>query len=96
MSVKEVVLPLSENQQSKLLEFLNSKWVGERNCPICNENNWNLHPEMYELRTFNKGKMVLGGPLVPLVILECKNCGNTFSINAIKAGIVPPEAGGIK
>ena len=85
-------MSLTKKEQSNALKHLNSKWAGERKCSICQSNNWNVHPEIYEMRQFNGGNMVLGGPVVPLLMVECTNCGNTISMNAIRAGIVSPEA----
>ncbi len=84
-------MALNEEQQRKALDHLNTKWKGLRNCQICGDTNWNVHPELYEMRQFNEGNMVLGGPLIPLLVIECTNCGNTISINAIRAGIVTPD-----
>jgi len=28
---------------------------------------WNVHDSSFELREFNEGNMVLGGPLIPVV-----------------------------
>jgi hypothetical protein len=87
-------LALNNEQQNKAMAHLNSKWVGKRECSVCKNNSWNIHPQVYEMRQFNEGGMVLGGPLLPLIIVECNNCGNTISINAIKAGVVSSERKG--
>lgn len=80
-------MPLNKEQQEKAINYLNNKWH-EKICPICKGTNWDIHPELYELRQFNGGNMVLGGPLIPMLVIECTNCGNTISINAMRAGIV--------
>lgn len=48
---------------------------------------------LFELRQFNEGSMVIGGPLIPVIPISCGNCGNTVMINAIAAGLYKPETG---
>ncbi len=86
-------MALTKEQQDKAIQHLNSKWIN-KTCPVCQGNTWDVHPELYEMRQFNGGDMVLGGPLIPLLVVECTNCGNTISINAIRAGVVSPEKKG--
>ncbi len=83
-------MPLNKKQQEKAINYLNEKWH-VKICQICQGTNWDIHPELYELRQFNGGNMVLGGPLIPMLVVECTNCGNTISINAMRAGIVNLE-----
>ena len=84
-------MALNQKQQIKALAHLKSKWTGERKCQVCKSDIWNVHPELYELRQFNEGNMVLGGPLVPLLVIECTNCGNTIFMNAMRASVVSPD-----
>lgn len=84
---------------NKVIKFLSEKWRN-RPCPVCGISAWSVQDSTYELREFNQGNMVLGGPLIPVVPVICSNCGNTILVNAILAGVVPPEvpsgAGGAK
>jgi len=89
----EKTLSLTKEQQEKAIQHLNKKWTN-KTCPVCQGNTWDVHPELYEMRQFNGGDMVLGGPLIPLLVVECKNCGNTISINAMRAGVISPEKKG--
>lgn len=84
---------MDENEKSKALNFLQSKWVGSRECAICKKSDWSIHPNLYELRSFNDGDFVVGGPLVPLIGMECKNCGHVLLLSALRAGLVTPEEG---
>ena len=86
-------MSLTKEQQDKAIKHLNNKWINKV-CPVCQGNGWDIHPELYELRQFSSGNMVLGGPLIPLLVVECTNCGNTISMNAIRAGVVSPEGEG--
>ena len=66
----------------KTLEWLNDKWIGKKICFICKENNWNLHSDITEIRNYYGGSMVLGGKVIPIIVLTCLNCGNTLLFNA--------------
>ena len=75
----------------KFVEHLNEKWKGGISCPVCKENNWNIHDSLSELREFNQGNMVIGGPVIPLASITCNNCGHTMNFNALKAGLLNPS-----
>lgn len=83
-------MSLSEDLKNKALKFLDEKWTADQKqqCQVCHSETWNVHSDLYELRTFRGGNLVVGGPLIPLLVVECRNCGNTLMINAIKAGLV--------
>lgn len=56
-------------------------------CPMCGSKQWTIEDKIFELREFNQGNLVLGGPnasIVPLIVLTCSKCGNTQFLNAIK------------
>jgi hypothetical protein len=81
---------MSKIDSQKLINFLRVKWGG-RLCPICGVGTWNVQDSAFELREFNDGNMVLGGPLIPVVPVICSNCGNTVLVNAIMADLIKPE-----
>ncbi|WP_412984686.1 hypothetical protein [Pontimicrobium sp. IMCC45349] len=67
----------------KLLKHLNEKW-GNRACPMCNSNSWTVNDTVYELRQFQGGNIVIGGgPIYPIIPVNCNNCGNTVLVNAL-------------
>lgn len=76
----------------KAIVHLQAKWAG-RPCPMCGVSDWNVHDSTFQLTEFNQGSMVIGGPVIPVVPVICKNCGNTILINAIIAGLIKPETG---
>lgn len=72
----------------KIIAHLNEKW-GNRPCPMCGSNSWNVSDKIYELREFHGGNLVLGnGPIFPVVPVSCNNCGNSVFINAILSGAI--------
>jgi hypothetical protein len=85
-----------------VVEFLNQKWRPGKICSVCGTGNWNVEPQLAELRFLSLAGFVVGGPIIPLIVLTCVNCGHTVLINAVKAGWQPPateqvprEAGGL-
>jgi hypothetical protein len=82
-------MKLSEQQQKKLREYISNKWKPPASCPVCRSNNWDISKEVYELREFHGGNLVVGGisAVAPFVPVTCGTCGNTVLINAILAGI---------
>ena len=87
---------LDEEQQNKILEHLNKALSKPLKCPVCENSNWGITDEVFEIRGFYEGDMQIGGgPTVPAIILTCKNCGNILLFNASQIGIVdPPKNGG--
>lgn len=75
----------------KLIGYLKDKWRN-RPCPMCAHASWTVQENVFELREYHGGNMVIGGSaLVPVVPVTCSNCGNTVLINAIIAGVVDRE-----
>ena len=83
---------LEKLDKKKFIEHLNKKW-GKRSCPMCGANSWNISEKTYELREFKEGPLVVGGSIVPIILVTCTNCGNSVFVNAIVANIVKPEKG---
>lgn len=72
----------------KVIQHLNKKW-GNRPCPMCGSNSWNVSDTVYEMREFHGGNLVLGtGPIYPVVPVSCNNCGNSVMVNALLSGAV--------
>lgn len=80
-------MKLTEEQRKKMVDYLQEKWVPPTICPICRQNNWNVSAEVYEIREFQGGAMIIGGMSViaPLFPVTCNNCGNTVLFNALIA-----------
>ena len=61
---------------------------GKKVCPICQNNDWDLSTKLVEVRQFNEGSLIVGGPVYPLFSVTCKVCGYTLLFNAIVAGFI--------
>jgi hypothetical protein len=79
------------DQQAALTKFLNEKWKNSA-CPQCTVNNWQVNGWLTMIVSDRIG-IVLGGPVIPIIALSCGNCGNTIMVNALTAGVMPPDAG---
>lgn len=79
---------MNKSDQAKMISHIKEKWVESR-CPFCTHRKWSIGENVFELREFQGGNMVIGGvPIFPVVPVSCKNCGNTVLISGIVAGII--------
>ena len=72
------------------IDYLNSKWKNQT-CPMCGSRTWNVTDKVFELREFNDGNLVLGGPggsVYPVIPVTCGNCGNTIFVSALSTGLI--------
>lgn len=65
------------------LDWINQHWPGSETCTICNDTQWVLFDDVWELRGFNNGSLVVGGPVIPVITLMCNVCGHMIFFNAI-------------
>lgn len=76
----------------KVVEWLNSHWEGLKLCPICHHNNWFVNDSLVQLTEFHRVGLVLGGPVIPMVVVSCNNCGHTLFFSALKLGVIAADA----
>lgn len=90
-------MKLTEARKRTLLEKMGRLWGGAKTCPICRTEQWAVSGEVFELREFNKGGMVIGSnqAITPLIAAQCGTCGYTALFNAIALGLVDPKTGEI-
>lgn len=82
-------MQLSNEQRDLLLKRLtqNSYWDNPP-CFICKSQQWNVSDIVFELREFQAGDLVVGGPVFPIIALTCAKCGNTLFLNAVVLGVL--------
>lgn len=66
-----------------LRESFSKKWKNFK-CNCCEQNDWNIADEIYELRAFRWWNIIIWKiPIIPIIPVTCNNCWNTIFINAI-------------
>lgn len=87
MMSESAAVAMNDEDKAKLIRHLEDKWSSQ-NCPMCGHSSWNIPSEVYEIREFHGGGLVVGPiPIVPVLPITCSNCGNTVLVNSIVAGI---------
>lgn len=86
---------MANHDTKKFLAFLTEKW-GNRDCPMCGTGPWEVQEKSFQLNEFNNGNLVVGGPIIPVVPVTCRNCGNTVLVNGLISGAVEQVPQGSK
>ena len=84
-------MKISPEKMTEIIGLLNKNWKGQKICPICGNNNWNVSENIAEIREYNKGSFIVSGSVYPTVIITCNICGYTLNFNAIKLGILKTD-----
>jgi hypothetical protein len=84
---------LTPEQTKRITDKLDGFWRTVQMCPICSSNEWAIHDRIHQMTEFSGGSLVVGGPVVPFVLVNCQVCGYTISFNAIALGVVDAATG---
>lgn len=74
------------------MKWIQEKWTQSRDCPVCGSQDWGVN-QIFQLEE-DEGEGVISGAgigIFPVVPVVCKECGYTFFVNAIRAGVVHPK-----
>lgn len=63
-------------------------------CPHCQGQEMNVGQIVFELRPFALGALAPSGPILPVIPLECPECGYLAMFNAVTLGVVPYDEDG--
>jgi hypothetical protein len=75
-------------QRERASAWIAENWQGDTACAVCRNNNWQIG-DVFELRRYHGGTLVLGGdPIFPVFPVTCNVCGNTIFINAVRSGVL--------
>jgi hypothetical protein len=77
--------------KEKVAKWINTYWTGPKKCPICQDQKWVLLDNVWELRKYQDGTLVVGGPVLPVVVMMCNVCGHSILFNAIAIGALEKE-----
>ena len=89
-------MSLSEENKNKMFKFLDEKIPDMGACPLCKKKQWSVSDTVWQLPEFLKEGLMVGGTIFPVISITCNNCGNTYFLNAVVAGIVKSEKKGGK
>ena len=81
---------LTEEEKTKINQWLKDKWREPMICPISKDNNWMIGNGAVVPINMTKNGPKLGGNVFPQIMLICKTCGHTLFFNAVMIGIFPP------
>lgn len=81
-------MKMEDSDKEQARNWIMEHWSGQQQCPICQQSKWALNPMISELRSFQKGQLVVGGPVFPIINLNCSNCGYVLQFSAMQLGIV--------
>lgn len=83
-------MEISNSDRQRIIDSVNNKWTRPGSCPMCNNQGLSVIPNIFELREYNNGDIIVGGKqgTIPVVPIGCPNCGYTMFINAILAGVI--------
>lgn len=76
-------------EQDRLQLYL--KKIHGTPCPLCGSNHWDLSDTVFYVSEFDPKTIRLGGNMFPIIPLTCRNCGNTYLINALVAKLIDPN-----
>lgn len=79
---------LSEKAKKKITDWLNERWLGLKQCPICRKNTWTIVDDLVSPNISRDGGLVIGGTSYPQVMVICGNCAHTLYFNAVMIGVV--------
>jgi hypothetical protein len=75
---------MPEFDKLKVQQWLSENWSGPHECQVCKNSDWIILDNIWELRKFEGGGLVIGGaPVLPVVALMCNVCGQMLFFNAI-------------
>lgn len=83
---------LNAEDQTAVSAWAEQHWKN-RTCPISGHATWEVPQFLVQSPRFIPGGgLTIGGGLLPMLALVCSGCGYTMLINAIKVGILKPQA----
>jgi hypothetical protein len=82
---------VSNYNTNEMIEFLKLKWKGKP-CPLCDVGQWGVAEDIFELRKYAEGSLIVGNvPVIPIIPVTCNYCGNTVLVSAIVSKVLKPS-----
>lgn len=74
---------LTEQKKQQTLEKLKDMWPpGKRICYVCGNNKFEVTDNIFQVSQYSR-RVLVGGPVIPLIVITCTKCGNTLLFNAL-------------
>jgi len=84
---------MEQKRFDQIVAALKSKPQLDRPCPRCQSREFELVGETCLALDQRGGSIVIGGPVVPVVVLACKQCGLIIYIAQAALGILHENGG---
>jgi hypothetical protein len=91
-------MKISEQAMARLLTRMDEKWTkGE--CECCGVEDWKVLDRVFQLGEYRSKPPLSGGVIrapgrpLPVIVTQCKNCGNIRTSSAIALGVVDQQTG---
>lgn len=81
------------DQRQRADTWFAEHWQG-RKCPTCDSDTWEIAQNLGQIPNLLPFGLH-GGNTVPVLLIQCTTCGQVVPINAIIAGVLDGNAGGI-
>lgn len=82
---------LSTYQKGLLDDWLDERWTGHSDCPICEKNAWTTSKYIVSPPIFMGKTFEFGGPQYPQIMVICTYCGHTLYFNAMIIGLLASD-----
>jgi hypothetical protein len=77
----------------KLEEALLSKWSeSEPKCPICQNSDWTVSPQIFEIEDFLPVATLGRKTVFPVIVIVCSKCSYCLMFSAIALGLLPSSS----
>ncbi len=85
-------MQLSQQEMQRIIEWLQTHWVGGQHCSICGHTDWLVNDRIFHLQEYlpEFPQPPVSHPVVPVI---CRNCGHTVYFNAIHLGVLNQQGG---
>lgn len=80
-------MALTDQQRAKAQEWLETRTLS---CPSCGFRSFSLADIVIEV-PFEPGRIVLGGPTYPMLLVVCTECAHALHFAAVPLGLVASE-----
>ena len=84
-------MPTNEEIRERIIAALKAKAPNPK-CPLCQHTEWGVPAYYMSLAvSSNVNEIRLGGRILPLVPVNCANCGNTHLVNLFTLGFTAED-----